>query len=131
MVKISPCQVAEDHRLLGCRGSHIILAVGAQTAVKWSSSPAGIALTPGRLPAHISVTGGVYPRDRSRLEGLGKLKYPGTSSGPSGLQHSASIHYAAAPPLPSPTGCGRNMSLRFNVELDSDHCCDFLTVEKK
>jgi hypothetical protein len=60
------------------RGTHIF---GSQMAVKLSASRAGRPLPPGRFVALISVRGLVDRRAILRLEGLGQLKSPVTSSG--------------------------------------------------
>jgi hypothetical protein len=50
-------------------------------AVRLSAICAGLPLAPGRILVLISVRGRVNPRDIVRLEGLGQLKNPMTSSG--------------------------------------------------
>jgi hypothetical protein len=50
-------------------------------AVRLSVLRAGRPLPPGRFLVHISVRVGVDPRAIVRLEGLGQLKNPITSSG--------------------------------------------------
>jgi hypothetical protein len=49
--------------------------------VRLSASRAGRSLPPGRFLVLISVRGWVYPRPTVRLQGLGQLKNPMTSSG--------------------------------------------------
>jgi hypothetical protein len=68
------------HRVVRRRGSHIFWAVGLQMAVRAASRP-GRPLAAGRFLVLISVRGLVYPRAIMRLEGLGQLRNPMTSSG--------------------------------------------------
>jgi hypothetical protein len=61
--------------------------IGRWTMLKWilekqePYAPAGRPSPPGRFMVLISVRGCVDPRDTVRLEGLGQLKNPMTSSG--------------------------------------------------
>jgi hypothetical protein len=55
--------------------------LGSQMAVKLLSLRAGRPLRPGRFLVLISVRDSVDPRAIVRLEGLGQLKNPVTSSG--------------------------------------------------
>jgi hypothetical protein len=72
-------------------------------AVRLSALCAGHSLPLGKFLALISVKGSVDPRSIVRLEGLGELKYPMSSSGIESatfrLVSCASINYAAACPL--------------------------------
>jgi hypothetical protein len=60
--------------------SHIFYTIGSQMAVT-SALRAGRPLPPGRFLVLISVRGLIDPRAIVRLEGLGQLKNPMTSSG--------------------------------------------------
>jgi hypothetical protein len=70
----------EAHRVLRRRGSHIFYTIGSQMAVRLSALRAGRYL-PGRFLVLISVRDWVDPGAIVRLEGLGQLKNPMTSSG--------------------------------------------------
>jgi hypothetical protein len=63
------------------RGSHIFQTIGAQMVVRLSALRAGRPLLPERFLVLISVRGLVDPRAIVRLEELGQLKNPMTSSG--------------------------------------------------
>jgi hypothetical protein len=63
------------------RGSHIYQTIGSQMAVNFSALSVGHPLTPGRFLVLISLGGLVDHRAIVRLEGLGQLKHPVTSSG--------------------------------------------------
>jgi hypothetical protein len=62
------------------RGSHIFYTIGSQMAVNLSALRAGCPLHPGRFLVLISVRGWVDPGAVVRLEGLGQLKSPMTST---------------------------------------------------
>jgi hypothetical protein len=63
------------------RDSHIFQTICSQMAVILSALRAGHSLPPGRFLQLSSVRGRVDPRAIVRLQGLGKLKNPITSSG--------------------------------------------------
>jgi hypothetical protein len=69
------------HRVVRRRGFHIFYTIGSQMAVRLSTLRAGLPLRPRRFLVLTSVRGGVDPRAIVRLEGLGQLKNPITSSG--------------------------------------------------
>jgi hypothetical protein len=69
------------HRAMRRRGSHIFQTIGSRMAVRLSASRAGRPVPAGRFREIISVRGWVAPRAIVRLEGLGQLKNPMTSSG--------------------------------------------------
>jgi hypothetical protein len=70
----------EAHRVLRRRGSDIFYTISSQMAVKVSALSADSPLSPGRFLVIISVRGWVDPRAIVRLEGLGQVKNPMTSS---------------------------------------------------
>jgi hypothetical protein len=78
--KLFLLQVLEAHTVVRHRGSHIFWAVGSQMAVM-SVLRAVRPLTPDRFLVFISVRGSVDPRTVLRLEGLGQLENPITSTG--------------------------------------------------
>jgi hypothetical protein len=61
--------------------SHFVQTIGSQMAVNLSALRAGRHLTPGRFLVLISLRGWVDPRAVVRLEELGKLKNPMTTTG--------------------------------------------------
>jgi hypothetical protein len=69
------------HRVVRGQGSHIFYTISSQMAARWSALRVGRTLPPGRFLVLISVRGWVDPRAIVRLEGLGQLKNPMTSSG--------------------------------------------------
>jgi hypothetical protein len=68
------------HRVVRRRGSHILLTIGSQMAVRLSALRAGCPLPSERFLMLISVRGWVGPRAMVRLEGLDQLNNPVTSS---------------------------------------------------
>jgi hypothetical protein len=69
------------HRILRRRGFHIFYTIGSQMAVRLSAPRAGRLLHPRKIHGTHSVRGWVDPRAIVRLEWLGQLKNPTTSSG--------------------------------------------------
>jgi hypothetical protein len=65
----------------GYSASTVVCRYGSQMAVRLPAILAGSPLPPGRFVVLISVRGRVDPRSIVRLEGLGELKNPMTSSG--------------------------------------------------
>jgi hypothetical protein len=89
-VKLFLQQAVEAHRIVRRRGSQIFKTIGSQMAVRLSALFVGRPFPPPPLPGWclvlISVRGWVNPRPIARLEGLGQLKNPMTSSG---IEHAA------------------------------------------
>jgi hypothetical protein len=76
-VKLSLQQAVEVHKAVKLRGFHIFWTIGSETAVRLSASRP---LPAGKILLLISVRGWVDHRATVRLEGLGQLKNPMTSS---------------------------------------------------
>jgi hypothetical protein len=72
--------VVEVYRIVRCRGYHIFLTIGSQMGVRLPILRPGRPSLPKRFLVLNSVTGCVDPRAVVRLEVLGKLKNPMTSS---------------------------------------------------
>jgi hypothetical protein len=70
----------EAHRVVRHRDSHIFYTIGSQMAVRLSALRAGCPLHPGIFLVLISFRGWVDRRAIVKLEGLGQLKNPVTSS---------------------------------------------------
>jgi hypothetical protein len=70
----------EAHRAVRRRGSHIFETVGSQMTVRLSALREAPLYPPGIFLVLISVRDWVDPRVTVRLEGLGQLKNPMTSS---------------------------------------------------
>jgi hypothetical protein len=79
--KAIPKTGVEAHRFLRRRGSHIFWTIGSLMAVRLSSLRAYHSLPAWRFLILISVRRCVDPRAVVRLQGLGQLKSPTTSSG--------------------------------------------------
>jgi hypothetical protein len=80
-LKLSLWRTMKAHRVVRRRGSHIFYTIGTQMAVRLSALRACRPLPPGRFLVLISVRRWIDPRAIVRLEGLGQLKNPMTSSG--------------------------------------------------
>jgi hypothetical protein len=79
--KLPLSQVVEAYRVVRRRGSQIFYTIGSQMAVRLSALRASRSLAPERFLILIYVRGWVDLRAILRLEGLGQLKNPTTSSG--------------------------------------------------